>query len=130
MLFNLILVTALVSPSNAFKTSQKLVGRAFGASAGYTCAGEHSPLQPLALPLQPLKYASHRLQAGPRQIRSHADARRPVCRDAEKRRRGAVQEALVDGGGDPRQAGVVRHGHVSEGRRDVLRCAESISELG
>ena len=34
MLLNLILVTALASPTSAFRTSQKLVGRAFGASAG------------------------------------------------------------------------------------------------
>ena len=34
MLLKLIVVTALASPTSAFRTSQKLVGRAFGASAG------------------------------------------------------------------------------------------------
>ena len=36
MLLKLIVVTALASPTSAFRTSQKLVGRAFGASAGKT----------------------------------------------------------------------------------------------
>ena len=34
MLLKIILVTALASPTSAFKTGQKLVAKAFGASAG------------------------------------------------------------------------------------------------